>query len=611
MKNSILSICIVLLLIPCFLQAKGRRQWTEKQAWEWQKKVGVIKGFNEPFEAYPGMSRKQILQKAAESGFNSVRFWIQGNNAEEQIAYIKGMADDAAACGLTISPVLSIDYIYFRQKDKVKAFAGAKEYTQQVVGAFAHDKRVILWDIWNEPLFDGSPDMYKQIDWIEAAVGWCREMSPVQPITSSMFWDTDVSADAESKAITRRCEVEAMMDVHNFHHYECGHDRMKRIETMVKRLQKINDRPLVCTECIARSKGSTFARTFVAFSQYHVNFYTWGLYICDRNWAVLWGQSTYNPYEPMFHELFHPDGEPYDRRELDWLRNFKFSPNHENADPGAEITERWTKDRAWKWMVTGPIKGAAWQEGKQSYMEEYNGLRVKCDYNAWKENKESFFQKMDNLLSEAGKSNRRVVPALLSDENINEKDSALANYVAEVIRRYITDPRIEAWEIYTHPGAIETNTAKLGGLLHLLFRFARFEYPNQPLTATPYLSVKDFPKDFNYKEALVHGHTAGWNQLVCKGGSTPELCNLVWQLSDVISFSSNQEAPETGWLTSIAYRYGRPLICTEWNPASPEAAKQTLDIFAKSHVFWYNCSNWYDQQLIDHFSFKPITTIFK
>ena len=67
----------------------AREQWTEEQAWAWQKEVGVIKGFNEPYPAYPDMSRTEVLQKAHEAGLNSVRFWVRGNTAEEQIEYIQ------------------------------------------------------------------------------------------------------------------------------------------------------------------------------------------------------------------------------------------------------------------------------------------------------------------------------------------------------------------------------------------------------------------------------------------------------------------------------------------------------------------------------------------
>lgn len=615
MKKYTLILLAALLLVQLSSMAQtGRQQWTEEEAWEWHDRVGVIKGFNQPMEAYPGMPRKQILKKAAELGFNSVRFWIGGSTADDHVKSIRKMAEEADAFGLKISPVLAFQYKYFPREDKEQAIIEAKKYVQQIIGAFANDSRIVLWDIWNEPLFDGSPEFYEQMDWLEQAVYWCREMSPIQPITASIFWDTHVDEHKTDKVIERRSQVEALMDIHNFHHYQCAEDHMRGLEKMVKRLQKISNRPMVCTEAIARTTGATVPRSLVGFAEHNIHFFTWGLYVCDKNWTVTWGRSTYEPFEPMFHELLHPDGEPYDWRDIDWIRNFHFAEKREKVDPGAEITERWTKDRAWRWMVTGPIKGINAKDNNSSVKipsPEYNGLRVNCSYEEWKADSESFFKKMDDLLSKAEKKGIRVLPVLLTDQNVNEKDTDLASYVAQIIRHYATDPRIQAWEIYTYPGEIEQDTDKISKLLQLLFRYARFEFPNQPLTATPLVKVKDFTPDFKYKEALIHGKIAGWNMLLCEGGSTPELCNLIWSLSDIVSFASSQNAAETGWLTSIAYRYGRPLICTEWVVPNQEEAKSTLEIFSKSHVFWYASENSLGKEDLKSFNFKPISTPIK
>lgn len=601
----------VLFLFHLSLEAQSaREQWTEEEAWEWHDRVGIIKGFNEPIEAYPGMPRKQIFKKAAELGFNSVRFWIKGKTTDEREKYIRELAEDADAYGLTISPVLSFGYMFFPAEDKEKAYAAAKANVQQIIGAFAKDNRIILWDIWNEPLLADSPELYEQMDLIEQAVHWCREMDPIQPITSSIIWD-DIDENQMDKAIARRMEVEAMMDVHNFHYYHTTKNHMGGIERMLKRMRKINNRPMVCTEAVARTTGASVARSLIPFAENHIHFYSWGLYICDKNWTITWGNSSYEPHEPIFHDLIHPDGEPYDWRDLNWIRDFRFVREREVADPGIEVTDRWTKDRAWRWMVAGPIKGFSIGDNKATFnapSSEYNGLRINCSYDDWKTDSESFFKKMDDLLSNADKKGLKVLPALLTDKNVNEKDTDLASYVAQVIRRYATDPRIQAWEIYTHPGEIEQDTEKLMKLLQLLFRYARFEISNQPLTATPLVRVKDFEPDFKYKEALIHGRTAGWNMLVCDGGSTPELCNLIWSMSDILSFSSNQNAAETGWLASIAYRYGRPMVCTEWTAPNKEEAKATLDIFSKSHVFWYSTESNLGKDDLKSFIFKPITT---
>jgi hypothetical protein len=409
--------------------------------------------------------------------------------------------------------------------------------------------------------------------------------------------------------------VEAMMDIHNFHHYECAGIHMKSLEIIVNRLKRISDRPLMCTEALARTKGSSIPRSLIGFSQHHVHFYTWGMFIGDHNWSVTWEQSSYEPYDLIFHDLLHPDGEPIDRRELDWLRDFRFARPDENVDPGAEITERWTKERAWKWMACGPVKGYSLngtdEEPNLAKMpaDGYNGLRIKCDYNEWIEHKSLYYGKLDTLLSNAKDLNMKIIPVLLSDDNLGSKDSLLAEYISDVIGKYVTNPYIQAWEIYAHPGKTETDTARLDNLLRLLFRFARFEFPIQPLTATPFVHVKDFPAGFDYKEALKHGKVGGWDKLVFERGSSPQLCNLIWQLSDVISFAGQRDAPETGWLASIAFRYGRPLVCSEWNASDSLSERKTLYIFAKSHIFWYKADrNRYNKELFDDFQFLPIST---
>ena len=95
------------------MRPSPRGQWTEQQAWDWEKKVGEIRGFNAPSPAYPGQTRLDILKKASEYGLNSVRFWISGNDAKEQIEYIRQFAEDANRFGMTISPVISIQNRYY------------------------------------------------------------------------------------------------------------------------------------------------------------------------------------------------------------------------------------------------------------------------------------------------------------------------------------------------------------------------------------------------------------------------------------------------------------------------------------------------------------------
>ena len=99
MKRKITITLLSLLLVAGVCSLSAREQWTVEQAWQWQERVGVIKGFNEPYPAYPGMSRADVLKKAHDVGLNSVRFWVRGETAEEQIAHIRQMIDEADRYG--------------------------------------------------------------------------------------------------------------------------------------------------------------------------------------------------------------------------------------------------------------------------------------------------------------------------------------------------------------------------------------------------------------------------------------------------------------------------------------------------------------------------------
>lgn len=607
--RGLLAVGIVLAAGELLAQG-GRAQWTLEEARAWQQRVGVIKGFNQPMPPYPGFTDRETFKKAAELGFNSCRFWGRGGtNADEAIAYIRQLEADAAPFGITLSPVLLAYSTLCKGKPTPESEAKCKAYVQKVVGAFADDPHIIMWDIWNEPMLKDCPQFDEEMEWITKMVQWCREVSPRQAITASLIWDY-YEKEGNERTIKRRCEVESLMDVHNFHFYYMLDQQGRRAARYIATLKALSDRPLVCTECIARTKGSSFARTMTLFAKEHVNFYSWGLYLCDANWVVSWGHSSYEPYEPIFHELLYPDGTPYDWRDLDWLRGFHFAAPGEQTDPGIELTDRWTTTRAWKWMTTqGPIKGRSLSKedaAAGNLMKGFNAVRVPLSYAEWKTDAKGFAKNLDALLSSCGKSNLLVLPSLVTDADLAAGDAELAEYVGQVVRSHFNDARIEGWELYHLPGAQETNTVRLTGLLHALFRSARYTNANQPLLATPSVSVKPFAADFKFKEALIHGRRSGWDRLAFGGGSTPELVNLAWSLSDVAAYASSQKTAELGWLNSIAYRYGRPVFCTEWAPPDDASVDPSLERFEKSRVYWFAAKDLGAAPRLTSFRFRPI-----
>lgn len=602
------TLCIMAALLIVTAGFAKRKQWTEKQAWQWQEQVGVIKGFNEPYPAYPGQTNRDILKKAVELGFNSVRFWIQGTTDKERIDYIQKMIDDASACGMTVSPVIAFGERNYYRKTGPERAADSLAYEKSVrtvVRHFAKEKRIVFWDLWNEPRFEDREDTYQQIDIIEQMVHWCWEENVSQPITSSIIWAT---INTDNKALRRTTEVEAMMDIHNFHSYDCALNFSHNIYETLDYIKSISDRPMVATECLTRTNGSGLARTFAAFAKYKVNFYIWGLFINDRNWEARWDRSTYDPYDPMFHNVLYSDGDLYDARDIELLRNYHFAAEGEQVDAGLEITERWSHERAWRWMVAGPLTGVELKGATPALPEERgcNAVKVKLDFMQWKSNPEGFFKQLEELLAQADAQGITVMPTLLTDDEAFVEVEQLGRYVGDVINHYYADTRIKAWNLYDRPGLKVNDTKRLSQLVNALFRFARNQYANQPLTMTPVVSVKPIEEGFDPWKAMIHGRTAGWDRLQYEGGSTPDLVYQIWSLSDVTSFATEMPAAETGWLVSICYRFGRPIFCTSWAASSDADVAATLERFSAFHVFWFADKPLPEQALT--FRFKQTST---
>jgi len=88
-------------------------------------------------------------------------------------------------------------------------------------------------------------------------------------------------------------------------------------------LQKQN-RPLICTEYMARGAGSTFDTVLPLAKKYKVAAINWG-FVAGKTQTYYPWDSWRHPYildEPAvwFHEVLHPDGIPYREAEVKLIR---------------------------------------------------------------------------------------------------------------------------------------------------------------------------------------------------------------------------------------------------------------------------------------------------
>lgn len=199
-------------------------------------------------------------------------------------------------------------------------------YVKGVVGAFAKDRRVVGWDVWNEPsntnvpaYSKDEPPNKKEIvqKLLPQVFAWVREAGATQPLTSGL-WEGDYAKPDKLDPIAK-IQFE-QSDVLSFHNY----GKPKGFEKQVRELQAYR-RPVICTEYMARPRGSTFKGILPIAKADKVGAINWGLVAGKTQTYLPWDSWT-KPYvngrEPKvwFHEIFRTDGQPYSQQEADLIR---------------------------------------------------------------------------------------------------------------------------------------------------------------------------------------------------------------------------------------------------------------------------------------------------
>ena len=206
--------------------------------------------------------------------------------------------------------------------------ARLEAYVKGVVGAFAHDDRVLAWDVWNEPdNTDGgrhsvadAPDKTAQVARLLPQVfAWARSRNPGQPLTSGL-WEAGDWSRAEALNPVEQAQV-AGSDIISFHDYSWPEVFEARIGQL-----KTYGRPILCTEYMARGAGSTFDNDLPIARRQNVGMINWGFVDGKEQTKLPW-DSWKRPYveiEPTvwFHDVLHTDGTPYRQREVEVLRAF-------------------------------------------------------------------------------------------------------------------------------------------------------------------------------------------------------------------------------------------------------------------------------------------------
>lgn len=233
--------------------------------------------------------------------------------------------------GWVNSPARDLAKRYALGEATAQEIANLKGYVQNTITRFKDDKRVLLWELYNEP-GRGARLIYSKKDkkppfgdnskklaydsWV-----WAREVNPSQPITSCTLG----SIGKTNIQINR-----INSDLHSIHSYGGVEFTKKRIANYVK-----EGRPILMTEWLNRNGGSTPEVMLPYFKENNIAAINWG-FVSGKS-GTIWPWSSKkrrnlkeeraagNVIKPgekfpepkvWFHDLLRFDGTPYKDSEI-------------------------------------------------------------------------------------------------------------------------------------------------------------------------------------------------------------------------------------------------------------------------------------------------------
>ena len=195
-----------------------------------------------------------------------------------------------------------------------------KKFVTEILSNFKDDKRILMWDLYNEPGQFGIGD--KSLTLLELTWEWAYEVRPSQPLTACLdgsVGEGNIKLNAENS------------DIITFHTYE-GEKLQETIDKL-----KVHKRPLICTEYMAREFGSTFEFSLPIFKENNIGCYNWGLVAGKSQTHFGWstildlqkkkeggkfledGDEIPEP-EIWFHDILRKDGTAYNEKEVEFIK---------------------------------------------------------------------------------------------------------------------------------------------------------------------------------------------------------------------------------------------------------------------------------------------------
>jgi len=185
-------------------------------------------------------------------------------------------------------------------------YAELEKYVVDMLTTFKHDQRILLWDLYNEP--GNSNKNFKSSVLLTKVFAWAHAVNPDQPVSSGM-WNWDFME-------LNKIQLENS-DVVTYHCYDTPDKHQQLVEKL-----KLNGKPVICTEYMARPRNSTFENTMPMLKKENVGAINWGFVSGKTNTIYAWDTPIPDGSEPKlwFHDIFRKDGTPYKKEETDLIK---------------------------------------------------------------------------------------------------------------------------------------------------------------------------------------------------------------------------------------------------------------------------------------------------
>jgi len=322
---------------------KARDIWTKEQANEWYKQWGWLRGA----DFIPSTAINQLEMWQAESfdttTINRELGWAENIGMNSMRVYLHHLAWELDAEGFKKRMETYLDiadkhhistlFVFFddcwnptyqagKQPDPKPGIHNSgwvrdpgdkihedstlnttlEKYVKDILNHFRDDKRIVLWDLYNEP--GNSKYGNKSMPLLKKVFTWGREANPTQPLSVGV-WNQEL-VDLGHYQLDNS-------DVITYHNYNGPKQHKQWIDSL-----RSYGRPLICTEYMARTRGSRFANIMPLLKEENIAAYNWGLVEGKTNTIFAWSDPRPDGKEPpvWFHDIFRKDGTPYKKEEV-------------------------------------------------------------------------------------------------------------------------------------------------------------------------------------------------------------------------------------------------------------------------------------------------------